>query len=495
MWTIKRRLLLLSFIGTAPLALLAMIGYVTVAQLQSRQAATIVSTTSLRNHNEADMMHDAIRADVLEAVNAATPEALATAQSDAGEHAGRMRNALARNEGLSLDKDIRAALNDLKPSMAAYLQESDSIIALAERDRTQAQARLPQFRQSFDALDRAQDRVADLIERKDRAVVADSAGAATTAKVVMAGISALAFIGLLVASIRMTRSISAALGARIDLIRRTSDSVASASAQIAASSQTLAHGASDQAASLEETSAAGQEVSSITRANAQKAQEAAACMTQASEDINRAGRTMDELLRSMIELNESSEKISRIMKVIDEIAFQTNILALNAAVEAARAGDAGLGFSVVADEVRNLAQRCTQAARETAVLIEDSVAKSLGGRTKVDQVVQAITSVTTSAGQVKALVEAVSAASLEQTHGIDEMSQRLVQMESVTQSTAATAEESAATSSALKEQSTSLHHVVEQLLALVGETKTGTLAVDEMVRATSHVLSQTGHHA
>ena len=140
----------------------------------------------------------------------------------------------------------------------------------------------------------------------------------------------------------------------------------------------------------------------------------------------------------------SSDKISKIIKTIDEIAFQTNILALNAAVEAARAGEAGMGFAVVADEVRNLAQRCAQAAKDTAGLIEESIAKSNDGKPKLDQVAKAIAAITEDSGKVKTLVDEVSLGSQEQARGLEQISKAIAQMEQVTQKTAASAEERSA---------------------------------------------------
>jgi methyl-accepting chemotaxis protein/methyl-accepting chemotaxis protein-1 (serine sensor receptor) len=174
------------------------------------------------------------------------------------------------------------------------------------------------------------------------------------------------------------------------------------------------------------------------------------------------------MVQSMAAIKESSAKVAKIIKTIDEIAFQTNILALNAAVEAARAGEAGMGFAVVADEVRNLAQRSAQAAKDTAGLIEESISRSQEGTAKVDQVAHSIGAITDSVTRVKGIVEEVREASRQQTQGIDQVSQAIAQMEKVTQTTAATAEESAAASEELNAQAETAMGVVRQLEILVG---------------------------
>ncbi|HBY63358.1 MAG TPA: hypothetical protein DEH78_26340 [Solibacterales bacterium] len=244
--------------------------------------------------------------------------------------------------------------------------------------------------------------------------------------------------------------------------------VASVSGQVASASGMLAQGASQQAASLEETSASTEEMNSMTRKNAENSGSAASLMREVDGFVSQANLTLAEMVESMGEINASSDKISRIIKVIDEIAFQTNILALNAAVEAARAGEAGMGFAVVADEVRNLAQRCAQAARDTAGLIEESIAKSSEGRTKLERVAASITAITSSASKVKTLVDEVSVSSQEQARGIEQMAKSITQMEQVTQRTAASAEESAAASREMASQAKALGDAVEKLEAVTG---------------------------
>lgn len=236
---------------------------------------------------------------------------------------------------------------------------------------------------------------------------------------------------------------------------------------IASASQTLAQGASEQAASLEETSASSVEITAMIHQGEENARQAAAEMEAANRRVEDSHAALHEMLTSMEEIKASSRNIAKIVKVIDGIAFQTNILALNAAVEAARAGDAGAGFAVVAEEVRNLAQRSAAAAKETAPLIEDSIAKCNEGSARLEQVVERIQAITESAAKARTLVDDVSSASQEQSLAIDKVSKSIVQMEAVTQSNAAAAEQSAAASEELAAQAQTMDSVARELRAVV----------------------------
>jgi methyl-accepting chemotaxis protein len=302
-------------------------------------------------------------------------------------------------------------------------------------------------------------------------------GEASGAVAAEAGVSArfwtLTILGLSIVSggllaFFIVRGINKALTHAVTELGEGAEQVSSAAGQVSGSSQSLAQGASEQAASLEETSASSEEMSSMTRKNSENSQQAAEFMNAVSQRVAEANRTLADMTTSMQEIGASSGKISKIIKVIDEIAFQTNILALNAAVEAARAGEAGMGFAVVADEVRNLAQRSAQAAKDTAALIEDSILKSGEGSKKLGEVASSIQAITEGAGKVKTLVDEVEASSKEQAQGIDQISKAVAQMDQVTQRTAANAEESASASEELSAQSQALMAVVEQLQAMVG---------------------------
>jgi methyl-accepting chemotaxis protein/methyl-accepting chemotaxis protein-1 (serine sensor receptor) len=270
------------------------------------------------------------------------------------------------------------------------------------------------------------------------------------------------------AAFALLRSMNRSLRQITGKMRDGAEHVVSAAGQVASASQSLAQGASEQAASLEETSASAEEITSMTRKNAENSQAAADHMGQVDTRVGQANRALDQMIGSMKDINAASDKIARIIKVIDEIAFQTNILALNAAVEAARAGEAGMGFAAVADEVRNLAQRSAQAAKDTAAMIEESIAKSNGGSARLNEVADAIRSITESATKVKTLIDEVNLGSQEQARGIEQIARAITQMEQVTQKTAANAEQGSAASDELNSQADSMQRSVADLHVLVG---------------------------
>jgi len=206
--------------------------------------------------------------------------------------------------------------------------------------------------------------------------------------------------------------------------------------QISQSSQVLAQGASEQAASLEETSASLEELTSMTKRNADNADTAKTLAADTRRAADTGAADMQQMSTAMTDLQRASASVAKIVKTIDEIAFQTNILALNAAVEAARAGEAGAGFAVVAEEVRNLAQRSATAAKESSTTIEEAVSMSERGVTLSTKVVSGFSEILTKARKVDEIVAEIATASREQNEGIRQINTAVSQMDKVTQTNA-----------------------------------------------------------
>lgn len=236
--------------------------------------------------------------------------------------------------------------------------------------------------------------------------------------------------------------------------------IASGSNQVADSSQSLSQGATEQASSLEEISASLNQMAAQTTTNAENAEKTKKLAVIAQKSAQSGSQQMQEMVGAMEEINAAGQSISKIIKVIDEIAFQTNLLALNAAVEAARAGQHGKGFAVVAEEVRNLAARSAKAAAETAELIEGSIQKTARGSAIADQTAQGLQQIVSGIDDVTNLIGEIASASSEQAQGVSEINQGVSQIDQVTQQNTAIAEESAAAAEDLSGQANRLQQIL-----------------------------------
>lgn len=288
----------------------------------------------------------------------------------------------------------------------------------------------------------------------------------TSIRTTLIGIILAIVVGTILAVI-IIRSITKPVGRIVEALNQGSQEVASASEQLSSSSQQLAEGSAEQAASIEETSSTLEESSSMVAQNSENTKQAAALSEKANESSTEGFEAMKEMIKAMDELKTSSDEISKIIKVIDDIAFQTNILALNAAVEAARAGEAGQGFAVVAEEVRNLAQRSAKAANDTSEMIEKNIKLSEKGVTTSAKVKNSLEGITDQSRKVKELMDEIAAASQEQAQGIMQINKAISQMDQVTQQIASNAEESASASEELSSQAISMSEVVDSLVSLV----------------------------
>jgi len=264
---------------------------------------------------------------------------------------------------------------------------------------------------------------------------------------------------------KMKDSINTVVQSLGNALNQVTDAVAqvtSASSQISSGAQSLAQGASQQASAIEEVSSSLEEIASTTKKNAENSNKAKILASEARTAANEGDASMKHMAEAIQQIKASSDNTAKIIKVIDDIAFQTNLLALNAAVEAARAGEAGKGFAVVAEEVRNLAMRSAEAAKDTADMIEQSAQNADGGVEIAKEVAKSLVEIVERTGKVGDLIDEIAAASNEQAQGIVQVNNAVEQMNQVTQSNAANSEESASASEELSSQAAELANMVSE---------------------------------
>lgn len=264
----------------------------------------------------------------------------------------------------------------------------------------------------------------------------------------------------------------------------SADQVAAASSEVSSGSQALAEGTSEQASTLEEVSSSLQEMASMTQQNAANAQEARGVTDQSRQEVARGVDAMNRLSQAMELMKQSSDESAKIVKTIDEIAFQTNLLALNAAVEAARAGDAGKGFAVVAEEVRNLAMRSAEAAKDTAQLIEESVTNAENGVSLNQEVLDNLQQIDTQVNKAAVVAGEITTASEQQSQGISQIVTAVEQINSITQQTAANAEESSATAEEMSSQASAMTSLVSEYT--IGEARRARSSAAKSAEYVSH---------
>jgi methyl-accepting chemotaxis protein len=363
----------------------------------------------------------------------------------------------------SQEADLKR-LEELRSSTKDYLDHSNGLLTawIAREDlgkrRVEAATRV---------LDMSRTASAGAMDQTAQASALAAGSLATASLVMIVGLGIGVVVGIVLAIV-ITRGITRSITRISSTLAAGSEQTSSAAGQVSSSSQTLAQGASEQAAALEETTSALQQMSSMTKKNAETAQQAAGLSGETQKAAAKGNDAMAKMSTAINDIQKSASETAKIIKVIDEIAFQTNLLALNAAVEAARAGEAGKGFAVVAEEVRNLAMRSAEAAKNTSAMIEESVNNAKNGVSIAVEVGKNLEEITTAATKVNSLVDEIAAASKEQSQGIEQVNTAVSQMDKVTQSNAASAEESASAAEELSSQSVQLTGIVGELVALVG---------------------------
>ncbi len=281
-------------------------------------------------------------------------------------------------------------------------------------------------------------------------------------------IIALCVVALAVAvTFVFSRSIVKPIYRAIDALSGSSDQINTSSRQVATASQSLAQSTSEQASSLEETSASLEELSSMAQRNSDGAHNVRDLVNQTTGTARAGAESMHKLMKAMQGINESASKITKITQAIEEIAFQTNLLSLNAAVEAARAGEAGRGFAVVAEEVRTLAQRSAEQAKETNQLIAESLNRTTEGTRQAEEANSSLENILSSIQKVETFIEEIASASNDQAQGVTQLNATVSQMDKIVQNTSASAEQSASASEQMAAQAEELKGIVRSLVRIV----------------------------
>jgi methyl-accepting chemotaxis protein I, serine sensor receptor len=498
--TIRARLFLLVALMLVLVGVLGANAHRALSGAGDNLTKVVRTGSALRNHLEGDMMHDALRADVLAALLAESPAEWESVHSGLVEHSRHFREMLDANNQLA-PADTKAALNAVGSVLGKYISNAEALVAAAKTDKAAARAMLPDFLASFEELEDRLSNVSDGIQANATAAEHGAQTSIGRAKIVSAVIVLLASIVALAVSFLIVHAITSGIASLTGVIQRmengelgravaidrhdefgqllaslrrtdarlseivssvqaSAHAVSAAARELAQGNDDLSHRTQMQAAALEETAASMEQMSANVKQNADSARAANQVAINAREQADRGGMILRRAVAAMAEINESSTRIADIIGVIDEIAFQTNLLALNAAVEAARAGEQGRGFAVVASEVRNLAQRSAGAAKEIKALINESMDKVKVGAGLVDDSGQAIAQIMDSAKRVSDIVAEISTATDEQASGIEQVNRAVAGMENTTQQNAALVEEAAAAGKSMDNQT---QHLVQQV--------------------------------
>jgi methyl-accepting chemotaxis protein len=497
-FTIQRKLISFSLVALIFTSVVGGSGYWVATKLGSAKDEIMLNSSVIKLQLQVDQARSLLYSDVLSAILAGIKkdqQQISDLKQDAEERSVTFSDSVNSLEASQVSDDIKQEMAKTRPYMDVYLKSTKTIIDLASTDIDAALTQLPEFSTAFKSLGLRGRKLSNLIENSSTQT--QSSASTDLARHIVLYVTLSAWVILLALAIFVSRSIirplnksiyiarqvadgdlssdievktkdetglllqalkdmNESLGSIVVEVRNTTDSIGTAAREVAAGNSDLSQRTEEQASSLEETASSMEELTSTVKQNAENAKQANQLAANASDIAVKGGLAVNEVVQTMGSISASSKKIMDIISVIEGIAFQTNILALNAAVEAARAGEQGRGFAVVAAEVRNLAQRSAAAAKEITALIGDSVDKVDIGSKQVDKAGETMNEIVLAVKRVTDIMAEIAAASNEQSSGIEQVNQALVQMDEVTQQNAALVEEAAASAESMQEQALAL---------------------------------------
>jgi methyl-accepting chemotaxis protein len=465
-WSVSKKVYIITLVGLMNVAWTGLAAYYSSRNIAKADQAKQTAIVAIKNQMSSDMMHDAIRGDVLNALRSASLkdiEGVKKTIEDLKEHIENFKGKFQENKDLHLSGNIESAIEKTNPLIENYSQSAQKIIQLALSEPLKAEEQYPKFLERFEELETEMEKISDEMEKSaelSSTLVSDEI------KSLESQILISICIGLgfnFAVSTFITRWIPKPFKLITEQLHMIAEETVRSAAMVSSSSVNLSNSANSQAASTEETSASLESINNNTRKSAENTKNAQSLAVHSKELTDEGEKKMQELATAMSSIQSSSNEISKIIKTIDEIAFQTNILALNAAVEAARAGEAGAGFAVVADEVRNLAQRSAIASQETESKIAQSLASSKNGILITNQVKSNLNKITENIHSMNDLMQEISKASVEESEGIDQVTKAVHQISSLTQANAANAEETSSAATELEAQAERLKENVHEL--------------------------------
>lgn len=468
-WTIGKRVVLSFVTIIAFLAGISMISFVLLKQVRNLQQALVTDVLpGMEFGTDMKAATESLQVTITQHTLAVTLEDKKPIEDDIDAQLLSSRHLMDDAEKrLSMGDKVR--IEKIRTAYDTYTKAIPPLLALSRAGKTAERKEMVRtiLRPAAAELIKSSQELFDANKDQGNATGNSSQQTLQLAVILVTGVSAFAAALGIAIAIMLSRDLNKKLGSVATVLNDASAQVSAAASQVSGSSQSLAHGASEQAASLEETSASLEEINGMSKRNTENAHDAKALAQDTRQTADQGTAEMQEMIAAMDAIKSSSDNIAKIIKTIDEIAFQTNILALNAAVEAARAGEAGMGFAVVADEVRTLAQRSAQAAKETADKIDDSINKSSVGVEISGRVAEILKQIAEKTRKVDNLIAEIATASAEQNQGIGQVNQAISQMDKVTQANAGNAEETAAAAEELTAQSIVLRENVAELLQLI----------------------------